>query len=176
MTNKGSKRVGLKVVLTMVGLGAVGALGCDLPPYIPPYEAPEVRTDTLSDTTGDADGSGGCNIQPTLSDINAKYFSLSCVFGGCHEAASAEGGLDMEAADLRAQFVNVPASDDKAGPRGKVRVVPGDPDASFLIQKLEGTQARDEGNIMPDGTDVPIDPNCRIKMIRQWISDGALDN
>lgn len=174
--DKGARRVGSKVVLTLVGLGAVvAAAGCDLPPYIPPYEEPEiVQPDTTGDTTGDTNG--GCNLQPTLSDINAKYFALSCVFGGCHEAASVEGGLDMEAADLRAQFVNVPAANDKAGPRGKVRVVPGDPDASFLIQKLEGTQARDEGNMMPDGTDEPIDPACRIKMIRQWISDGAQDN
>ncbi len=173
--DKGAIRVGSKVALTLVGLGLVLAAGCDLPPYIPPYEAPDTaQPDTAGDTTGDSNN--GCNIQPTLSDLNAEYFSLSCVFGGCHEAASAEGGLDMEAADLRAELVNVAASDDKAGPRGKLRVVPGNPDASFLVQKLEGTQARDEGNIMPDGTDEPIDPNCRIKMVRKWISDGALDN
>lgn len=163
-----------KVVLTMVGLGAFVSLGCDLPPYIPPYEAPEIVQDTSSETDGDT--TSGCNIQPTLSDLNAKYFSLSCVFGGCHETASAEGGLDMEAPGLRDRLVNIAANDDKAGPRGKIRVVAGDPDNSFLVQKLEGKQARDEGSTMPDGTDEPIDPACRIKMIRQWISDGALDN
>jgi len=175
--------------MTIVGLGtriALGciayaslAVGCDLPPYIPPYEAPEIRHDTGGgETDGDTSGgdTSGCNIQPTLSDLNAKYFQLSCVFGGCHEAASSEGGLDMETAGLRNRLVNIAAHDDKAGPRGKVRVIANDPDKSFFIQKLEGTQARDEGSTMPDGTDEPIDPSCRIKMIRQWISDGALDN
>jgi hypothetical protein len=148
-------------------------VACDDPPYIPKYVEPEV-TDTSAETSGDT--TPGCSILPTLSDLDAKYFSFSCVFGGCHEASSAEGGLNLEAADLHGQLVNVPAHDENAGPRGKIRVVPGDPEASFLVQKLEGRQARDEGNIMPDGTDEPIDPNCRIKMLRQWISDGALDN
>lgn len=164
--------------MRVLRLGWVGlvVIACDQPPYVPPYEAPETEvTAEVIDDTSETETSN-CRIQPTLSDLNAQYFSVSCVFGGCHESDSAEGGLDMEAAGLRARLVNVPAQDDKAGPRGKLRVVPGDPDASFFVQKLEGTMARDEGNMMPDGTDEPIDPECRIRMIRQWITDGALDN
>lgn len=156
---------------SLVSLGVLAVFAsCDLPPYIPPYEEPEV-IDTEADGT-----TTGCDIQPTLSDLYAKYFALSCVFGGCHEASSQEGGLDIEAEDLHGQLVNVPADDPKAGPRGKIRVIPFDPDSSFLVEKLEGRQARDEGNLMPDGTDVPIDPECRIKMVREWIANGALDD
>jgi hypothetical protein len=161
----------VRTVVLAVMLVLLFVIACDLPPYIPPKEEPDTAqpdTDT-SETTG-------CNIAPTLSDLNAKYFSLSCVFGGCHETRSQEGDLDMETADLHGQLVNVPAADPRAGPRGKIRVIPGNPDDSFFVQKLEGRQARDEGNIMPDGTDEPIDPQCRIRMIRQWITDGALDN
>lgn len=166
--------VAARVIATV---SAVFVLGCDEPPYIPDKEVED--TTTTTETTDDAETvqeTSGCNIQPTLSDLEAKYFAFSCIFGGCHEASAQEGGLNLEAEDLHGELVNVPAADEKAGPRGKLRVVPGDPDASFLVQKLEGKQARDEGNMMPDGTDEPIDPECRIKMVRQWILDGALDN
>lgn len=163
------------VARVVVTVGALFWLGCDEPPYIPDKEV----ADTSAETTNDVETveeTTTCNIQPTLSDLEAKYFAFSCIFGGCHESSAQEGSLNLEAEDLHAELVNVPAADEKAGPRGKLRVVPGDPDASFLVQKLEGKQARDEGNMMPDGTDEPIDPECRIKMVRQWILDGALDN
>lgn len=162
-------------------LGAVAACGaalvasCDLPPYIPPWQEPDtVQPDTIDDGDGDGSETISCGIEPKLSDIRAKYFSLSCVFGGCHESSSQEGDLDLETSLAWEQLVNVPAAHEKAV--GKIRVVPGDPDASFLIQKLDGTLERDEGDLMPQGIDEPIDPACRIRMIRQWISDGALNN
>ena len=137
---------------------------CDQPPYIPPKIVED-------DTTPRP-----CDVEPTLSSLTANYFITSCTFSGCHDTRSAEGGLNFEVADVYASLVSVPAEDEKAGPRGKLRVVPGDPDASFIVQKVEGTMARDEGNWMPDGTDEPIDPECRIKQLRQWIADGALAN
>jgi hypothetical protein len=165
-------------------LGSVLLLiACDQPPYLPPKEELDVQ-DTLSvDASADASDADttppippNCNIGPRLSDLQEKYFSKSCAFGGCHDAASQEGGLDLESSGLHARLVNVPAADDKAGPRGKLRVVPGAPTNSYFVQKLDGTMARDEGNMMPDGTDEPIDPACRIRMVRDWISAGALDN
>ena len=50
-----------------------------------------------------------------------------------------------------------------------IRVVPRDPDASFLIQKLDGTQTL--GDRMPDGG--PYLTTATINVIRQWIQDGA---
>ena len=52
------------------------------------------------------------------------------------------------------------------------RVEPGDPDNSYLIDKLEGTQA--VGSQMPQGG--PFLDQETIDMIRQWISDGAENN
>lgn len=161
-------------VLALVAGVALSA--CDEPPYIPPKAEPDTTvvdpdTETVQETVNP-----NCSIQPTLSDLNDKYFSKACTFGGCHDSSSVEGGLNLEASNLHAELVNVAAADGKAGPRGKLRVVPEDPDNSFFLQKLEGTMARDEGNLMPDGADEPIDPTCRIAMVRKWISDGALDN
>jgi len=52
------------------------------------------------------------------------------------------------------------------------RVTPGNPDNSYLIQKLEGTAAG--GSRMPQGG--PFLDQATVDMIRQWITDGALDN
>src|SRR6185295_10328351 len=50
------------------------------------------------------------------------------------------------------------------------RVTPGDPDSSYLIQKLEGHAA--VGGQMPLGQ--PPLPAATIAIIRQWITNGAL--
>jgi hypothetical protein len=53
------------------------------------------------------------------------------------------------------------------------RVEPGDPDNSYLIRKLEGA-AGIVGTRMPQGG--PFLDQATVDMIRQWISDGALNN
>ena len=50
-----------------------------------------------------------------------------------------------------------------------MRVAPGNPDASYIIQKLEGHAA--VGGQMPLGG--PYLPQATIDVIRQWITDGA---
>ena len=50
------------------------------------------------------------------------------------------------------------------------RVDPGDPDNSYLIHKLEGTQA--VGVRMPAGG--PLLPQETIDVIREWIEQGAV--
>ena len=49
------------------------------------------------------------------------------------------------------------------------RVEPGDPDSSYLIDKLEGTQT--VGSRMPQGG--PFLDQETIDLIREWISNGA---
>jgi hypothetical protein len=57
-----------------------------------------------------------------------------------------------------------------SGDNGPV-VVPGDPDASLLAQKLRGTQTI--GGEMPPGGELPQD---ELKTILDWIAAGAPDN
>jgi hypothetical protein len=108
---------------------------------------------------------GGGGLAPTLSSIQANVFSVHCAVPGCHGGASAQFGLRLDPGFSGGNLVNV------ASPRGAhlVRVVPGDPDASFLIQKLEGTQP--VGDRMP--LFGPYLPQSTIDVIRQWIRDGA---
>ena len=65
--------------------------------------------------------------------------------------------------------VNVPAAE---APK-LVRVVPGKPDDSYLVMKLEGTHIEQGGNgaQMPFGA--PPLPREDIARIRQWIAEGA---
>lgn len=52
-----------------------------------------------------------------------------------------------------------------------MQVAPNNPDASYLIQKMEGTAL--QGAIMPPGAALP---QSTIDIVRQWITNGALDN
>ena len=54
---------------------------------------------------------------------------------------------------------------------GFQRVEAGDPDNSYLVQKLEGTAST--GQVMPPGAPLP---QTEIDVIRQWITDGAIDD
>jgi hypothetical protein len=53
------------------------------------------------------------------------------------------------------------------------RVIPMDPDGSFLIQKLEGTPGIIGARMPADGFYLQ---QATVDVIRQWILDGALNN
>lgn len=94
-----------------------------------------------------------------------QVFEASCADSGCHDPVSQGGGLDL---------VTDPYGDLTTGssPAYDVAyVVAGDPAASFLYQKVVGTQ-EGQGSRMPIGgvlSDEGID------VIEQWIADGAKD-
>jgi hypothetical protein len=114
-------------------------------------------------------GGGGAppsGLQPTLASIQDNVFSVSCAVPGCHGGAAARQGLRLDPGFSAGNLINVPSPRDA----NLIRVVPGNPDASFLIQKLEGTQTL--GDRMPDGG--PYLTTATIDVIRQWIQDGAL--
>ena len=75
------------------------------------------------------------------------------------------------AAEAYGNLVEEPADGPRCAGDGRVRVIPGDPDESLLIQKLEGTQ--DCGDRMPRNRD-PL-PAASIETIRDWIEAGAAD-
>ncbi len=111
-------------------------------------------------------GSGGASgpLTANFDSIQANVFETVCVH--CHAGANAPVGLRLDAANSYALLVGV-----ASGERPSVlRVAPGDPNNSYLIQKLEGTAA--VGERMPAG--LPPLPQADINVIRQWITDGAL--
>jgi hypothetical protein len=76
--------------------------------------------------------------------------------------------LRLDASTSYALLVNVASTEDGS----VLRVEPGDPDNSYLIQKLEGTAS--VGGQMPLGG-TPLSQGT-IDIIRQWITDGAIDD
>lgn len=111
----------------------------------------------------------GTAIQPTYDEIASKVFS-NCTTRSCHGEAGGKGGLILTADKAYAQLVGVPADNEAAKAKGKLRVVAGDPDASFLLQKLTGPAAG-EGDMMPQRGEKL--PDAELEAIRAWIKAGA---
>jgi hypothetical protein len=135
----------------LIALGAVS--GCD---------------EKLSDLAGPTP-----NLQPTFSSIQQEIFSTGDSSGRqacatCHTDAgrNPSGGLNLRAGPSYAALVGVAST---AKP-GAVRVVAGNPDASYLIHKLEG-RSDIVGTRMPRGNAVLT--AGQILVIRRWIQLGA---
>lgn len=110
-------------------------------------------------------GSGGGNrpLTANFDSIQASVFEPLCEH--CHSGANAPAGLRLDAANSYALLVGTPSTERP----NVLRVAPGDPNSSYVIQKLEGTAA--VGERMPAG--LPAVPQADIDVIRQWITDGA---
>jgi hypothetical protein len=104
---------------------------------------------------------------PNFSEIQANVFTPDCARSGCHAGGAPAADLNLEAANSYAMLVGIQSSQDAA----VQRVEPGDPDNSYLVQKLEGTAS--SGQQMAPGAPLP---QVEIDVIRQWISDGAMDD
>jgi hypothetical protein len=121
------------------------------------------------DQNGQPVGSGGTpgGTPPLTADfasIQDNVFTPICT--RCHIGASAPEGLQLDAAHSYALLVGVASVEQPS----VLRVSPGNPDASYLIRKLEGASGISGGQ-MPLGG--PYLPQSTIDMIRQWITDGA---
>ena len=121
------------------------------------------------------DGGDGSGLQapptvfgPNFSEIQASVFTPTCATAGCHQGAGAPQGLMLDEANSYGLLVNVASNEVPA----ILRVAPNDPNNSYLIQKLEGTAS--VGGQMPLGG-TPLAQSV-IDIIRQWISDGAIDD
>ena len=110
---------------------------------------------------------GGGGSPPPLSadfdSIQANIFTPICSV--CHAGASAPEGLHLDADNSFSMLVGVPSTEVPS----LMRVKPGDPDDSYIIQKLEGHAA--VGAQMPLGG--PYLSTDTIAFVRQWITDGA---
>ena len=130
-------------------------------------------TCALAACAGDGDGldengrpleeDTGGTLQPTFQSIQDNVFTPVCT--GCHAGAGAPLGLRLNEGSSYALLVNASSVEVPS----LQRVQPGNPDSSYLIQKLEGTAA--VGSRMP--LNQPPLPASTIAVIRQWITNGA---
>lgn len=126
----------------------------------------------LAACAGDGEGldqngrpAGGAEqpLSPDFASIQSNVLTPVCTT--CHSGAAAPLGLRLDEGAAYAMLVNAPSVEVPA----LNRVTPGDPDASYLIQKIEGTAS--VGARMP--LNGPPLAQETINVIRQWITDGA---
>ncbi|MFA5908427.1 MAG: hypothetical protein WC815_06610 [Vicinamibacterales bacterium] len=114
------------------------------------------------------------NLQPTLSSIQREIFSASDGSGRlpctqCHTSVgrTPSGGLNLVEGQAHQSLVGQ-ASRTKAG---AILVVPGDPEGSYLLKKLEG--APDIAGVRMPRSNGPYLTSGQISIIRRWIQLGA---
>ena len=143
-------RAGLAgVLLTML----VATAGCD---------------EKLSDLAGPSP-----NLAPTFSSIRAEIIQATDLAGrtACVTCHRPQGGTPMNLQDdPYAALVGV-ASRQKPG---AILVVPGDPDGSYLVQKLEGQSDIIQLRMPRNGP--PYLTPGQMTVIRRWIANGAPNN
>jgi mono/diheme cytochrome c family protein len=101
-----------------------------------------------------------------LSSIQTQIFTPKCA--GCHGNAVQQAGLNLASGSSFSSLVNV-----KSSQTSITLVVPGNPNDSYLIQKLEGRSGI-SGDRMPQGG--PFLTDAEVESITDWITAGALDN
>ena len=117
------------------------------------------------------------NLEPTFASIQRDIFESTDSAGraactNCHTNVGRNPSVGMNLVHDLAydQIVNVMS----ARKPGAVRIIPGDPDNSYLIQKLEG-KAGIVGNRMPNGGP-PYLTDGQILILRRWVAIGAPRN
>jgi hypothetical protein len=122
---------------------------------------PEPRA---QDARGGGGEAGGGAAVP-FSTLQREIFDSRCVTD-CHEATNAGAGLILARDRSHGQLVNQRSQQITS----RFRVLPGDPAASYLIKKLEGTTDI-VGDRMPRGT--PRLQPGELAEVRVWIFRGA---
>ena len=117
------------------------------------------------------------DLEPTFSSIQKEIFETTDAAGRaacvtCHtdSRSTFTAGLNLDHAVAYAQLVNV-ASRERPD---VLRVAPGNPDASYLIHKVEG-QPGIIGRQMPFNGP-PFLTGGQIAIMRRWIQIGAPNN
>lgn len=138
----------------MIFAATVAVSGCD---------------EKLSDVTGPTP-----DLTPTFSSVQSQVFSSTDVAGRsacipCHtdQGRAPASGLNLREGAAYAAIVGVPSR----GKPGAVLVIPGDPDNSYLVQKLEGAPGI-VGERMPR-TGGPYLTAGQLLVLRTWIQRGA---
>lgn len=97
-------------------------------------------------------------------------FTANCTVG-CHGGVMPQQDMSLEAGEAYANTVDVPSNESPLD-----RIEPGDPEASYLVHKLQGTHRTVGGSGDPMPLGASRLPPVVIDAIRRWIALGAVDN
>ncbi|MCE7935862.1 MAG: hypothetical protein DYG96_14895, partial [Chlorobi bacterium CHB2] len=90
--------------------------------------SPTTPTDTIS------------KVPPVASFtlLQTELFAKSCAISGCHAGTTPTGGLSLNPAVAWKNLVGIVPANEAAAAEGMQRVMPGQPERSFLLKKLSG--------------------------------------
>jgi mono/diheme cytochrome c family protein len=110
------------------------------------------------------------NVVTFSTQIQAQILNPGCT--ACHtdEGRTPSGGLNLKSGSAYANLINVAS----VGKPGAIRVIPGNPSGSYMVQKLEG--APDIVGLRMPRNGPPYLTDAQVALIRQWIQNGAPNN
>lgn len=128
--------------------------------------------DKLRLTCTPAAGATPCDgVTSTFDQIQRHLFTPTCARSTCHNVAQGAHSLSLSPGEAYVNLVGVPPANGVAAPAGKLRVDPGDPSNSFIIDKLRGQLLAGEGERMP--LELKRTEALKIELIEQWIAADA---
>ena len=112
----------------------------------------------------------------SLSQDVQPIFNANCALSGCHAGSFPQEGMSLEAPNIFLPGIGIVGVQSQQAPPGVLRVMPGNSNSSYLINKLEGTQLSVGGccDQMPQGVQ-PLN-SATIQVIRDWIDQGSQNN
>lgn len=108
------------------------------------------------------------DVEPTLSDIQAKILTPTCATSKCHDGTSTDNSLNLSEGKTFAESINI-GSDNEVN--DGIIVKPFEPENSLLYTLLSGP--KQNANKMPKSGSLSAK---RKEAIRLWIANGAQNN
>jgi hypothetical protein len=128
--------------------------------------------DSLAIQCVPAPGSNPCaQVGSTMEHLEQHVFAPTCSRDTCHTGPQSDHTLSLLPGEAHTDLVGVMPDNLVARAAGKLRVDPGNPGNSFLLDKLRGTLIENEGERMPRG--LPKVPAKEIALVEAWIAAGA---
>lgn len=128
--------------------------------------------DKLAMTCLPATGTGPCDgVTSTFDQIQQHVFNQTCARSTCHNIAQGAHQMSLAPGQAYADLVGVAPNNAAAAAVGKLRVDPGNPANSFILDKLRGALAAGEGERMPRGLK-RLKP-VFVQLVEEWIAAGA---
>ena len=114
---------------------------------------------------------GKTQAVPSFKNDIVPILSAQCVF--CHVTGAENAGLNLARKEAYRNLVSTKSTESELQ-----RVVPGDPEKSYLMHKLRGTQLSvgGSGASMPRVDSSQLLDAGQLQLIEKWISAGAPNN
>lgn len=132
-----------------------------------------IDQDKMKLTCLPAENTSPCDtVTSTFDQIQQTIFTpTSCARSTCHNVVQAPHDMSLAPGEGYVNLVGVEPANFAARTAGKLRVDPGNPANSFLLDKLRGELEIAEGDPMP--LQLKRLPSKAIALVEEWIAAGA---